>query len=83
MNPGAPKGYAVPAPLVTPVIYFIKVHIPSQEHKRSCMFILVGSNLPLILRYLDYALEFFQQCVCLTNIYMHIHISSYHSDMKF
>ena len=35
------ESYRVPAPLVTPVMYFIKVHIPSQKHKRSCMFMLV------------------------------------------
>ena len=77
VNPGAPKDIAVPAPLVTPVICFIKV----QENKRSCLFVV--SILPLFLRSLDYALEIFYQCAFLkNNIDMHIHKSSYHSDMK-
>jgi hypothetical protein len=81
VNPGVPKCIAVPAPLVTPVICFIKVHIPSQENKRSCLFVV--SILPLFLRSLDYALEIFYQCAFLkNNIDMHIHKSSYHSDMK-
>jgi hypothetical protein len=57
------------------------VHIPSQENKRSCLFVV--SILPLFLRSLDYALEIFYQCAFLkNNIDMHIHKSSYHSDMK-
>jgi len=70
MNSGVPKGYVIPAPLVTSVIYLIKVRIPSQENKWSCLFMSVVSVLPLFLRYLDYALEFVQQCAFLLCIFI-------------
>jgi len=70
VNSGAPKGYVIPAPLVTSVTYFIKVRIPSQENKRSCLFMSVVSVLSLFLRYLDYALEFVQQCAFLLCIFI-------------
>jgi len=71
VNTGAPKGCAVPAQLVTPVIYFINVQIPSQVNKRSCLFMLIVSILPLFLRSVDYALEIFQQCTFLKKKYVY------------
>jgi len=76
INSGAPKGYVISAPLVTSVIYFIKVRIPRQENKRSCLFMSIVSVLPLCLRHLDNALEFVQQCAFLLCIFIFLAITT-------
>jgi len=41
---------------------FTEVPVPNQKSERSCICVLVISNLPLFLRCFDWILELFRQC---------------------
>ena len=56
--------------LTTPLL--CEVPVPSQESEQSCIFMLMLSILPLLLRFVDWNLDLFRQCGIFVLFYLFV-----------